>query len=196
VSPSSLLEDITMKLISSKANALLFALALAALPVGMTPRASAGTISTFDIAPTSIFEGGASTLHLHLDLIADVGAIDADFVSGSVTLFSGQGPLGAPSMTFALGPSGLIRDGGTTRDFFATFTYSTAGAFLLSFQGSGFYDDVFPDGSRFRAPTSFSGSAELNVAATAIPAALPLFGTGLGLMGLVGWWRKRREAVA
>ena len=32
---------------------------------------------------------------------------------------------------------------------------------------------------------------------TPLPAALPLFGTGLGIMGLVSWWRKRRaEAVA
>jgi hypothetical protein len=30
------------------------------------------------------------------------------------------------------------------------------------------------------------------VAATPVPAALPLFGTGLGFMGLMSWWRKKR----
>ena len=29
-----------------------------------------------------------------------------------------------------------------------------------------------------------------------LPAALPLYATGLGLMGLFGWWRKRRAAAA
>lgn len=30
---------------------------------------------------------------------------------------------------------------------------------------------------------------------TPLPAALPLYGTGLGLMGLFGWWRRRRAAT-
>src|SRR5262249_20094177 len=33
-------------------------------------------------------------------------------------------------------------------------------------------------------------------AATPLPAALPLFATGLGVMGLLGWRRKRRTAAA
>jgi len=38
---------------------------------------------------------------------------------------------------------------------------------------------------------------DIYVTTTPLPAALPLFGTGLGPMGFVGWWRKRRaEAVA
>jgi hypothetical protein len=28
-----------------------------------------------------------------------------------------------------------------------------------------------------------------------LPAALPLYATGLGLMGLCGWWRRRKAAV-
>jgi hypothetical protein len=31
---------------------------------------------------------------------------------------------------------------------------------------------------------------------TPVPAALPLFATGLGVMGLFGWRRKRKNAVA
>jgi hypothetical protein len=45
--------------------------------------------------------------------------------------------------------------------------------------------------------TTFAPAAELRleVALVPLPAALPLYGTGLGLMGLVGWWRRRRPAA-
>jgi hypothetical protein len=29
-----------------------------------------------------------------------------------------------------------------------------------------------------------------------VPAALPLFATGLGALGLIGWWRKRKAQAA
>ena len=40
---------------------------------------------------------------------------------------------------------------------------------------------------------SWSGSGTFLV--TPLPAALPLFGTGLGMMGLLGWRRKRKAAL-
>jgi hypothetical protein len=43
------------------------------------------------------------------------------------------------------------------------------------------------------------GEARLdNIVANVVPlpAALPLYGTGLGLMGLFGWWKRRRAAAA
>ena len=39
------------------------------------------------------------------------------------------------------------------------------------------------------------GSYEYEFSATPIPAALPLFATGLGALGLLGWRRKRRAAA-
>ncbi|PCI05301.1 MAG: hypothetical protein COB78_01435 [Hyphomicrobiales bacterium] len=35
---------------------------------------------------------------------------------------------------------------------------------------------------------------DFELAAVPIPAALPLFGTGLAIMGFIGWHRKRRQA--
>jgi len=174
-----------MLLRSWKRAALLIALALAVLP-GMTSRASAGVVPSFSVLPTSILEGGTSTLHLHLDLFPDLGAaLNMDFVGGSVTLLSGYGP----SMTFGIGSEGIITPppGPVTRDFSATFTYPMADVFHPSFEGEAFYIMVFANGSSFESRFSLRGNAELNVlAATPIPAALPRFGTGLGLMGFVG----------
>ncbi len=39
------------------------------------------------------------------------------------------------------------------------------------------------------------GSGAFNVSAVPLPAALPLFGTGLAVMGFVGWCRKRKPAA-
>ena len=38
----------------------------------------------------------------------------------------------------------------------------------------------------------FSDTTELGVSNTPLPAALPLFATGLGGLGLLGWRRKRK----
>jgi|SoiMethySBSTD1v2_1073268.scaffolds.fasta_scaffold431006_1 hypothetical protein len=65
--------------------------------------------------------------------------------------------------------------------------------------GSGFIDPILTIDPAFARAGEFSlaFSAGVGNTATPLPAALPLFGTGLGLMGLVGWWRKRRaEMVA
>ena len=36
----------------------------------------------------------------------------------------------------------------------------------------------------------------VHLSAVPLPAALPLFGTGLGIMGFIGWRRKRRMAAS
>jgi hypothetical protein len=41
-----------------------------------------------------------------------------------------------------------------------------------------------------------SGTATPETGATPLPAALPLFATGIGGLGLLGWRRKRKQAVA
>jgi hypothetical protein len=45
-------------------------------------------------------------------------------------------------------------------------------------------------------PMWVSESGNSQIAATPLPAALPLFATGLGALGLLGWRRKRKNAAA
>jgi hypothetical protein len=57
-------------------------------------------------------------------------------------------------------------------------------------------------GGGFQEPTSFSIAHEgffgpsFSISEVPIPAALPLFATGLGALGLLGWRRKRKAALA
>ncbi len=54
-------------------------------------------------------------------------------------------------------------------------------------------DNIMVSSSRDFASLGF---ANIQVSATPLPAALPLFATGLGVMGLLGWLRKRKNATA
>src|SRR5262249_34827755 len=121
------------------------------------------------------------------------------FGDGIVRLSSGNGS----QVFLAMPPPGGPNLGLNFRDFTATFTYPTPGQFFPSYHADvSFLEFVLIGGftpfivtESFR--RTFDGSAELNVAATPLPAALPLLGTGLGFMGLMGWWRKMRsKAVA
>jgi hypothetical protein len=79
----------------------------------------------------------------------------------------------------------------TTNDFtlqLSSFTSSPVMTLLLYAQTSN--DSTFFDSS--------VGSVSVTpvVSATPVPAALPLFATGLGALGLFGWRRKRKNASA
>jgi hypothetical protein len=88
---------------------------------------------------------------------------------GMANLFEGTGPASSPSNTTA-----IIRAGGgytDTNDNFADFDVGS------------------PD------PRNTESPLNVSIGATPLPAALPLFATGLGAMGLFGW-RKKRKAAA
>lgn len=69
--------------------------------------------------------------------------------------------------------------------------YYSSGAILAAFSGGDFgkIPMIYSD-------DSIVSFARLTLAPVPLPAAFPLFGTGLGLMGLFGLWRRRRAAAA
>jgi hypothetical protein len=177
----------------------------------------------FSTQSDTITAGQKGVLNLHLDLLADPGNYGAEFAGGSVTFYSGNGAqiqfdLGsggtsrnvsyafdyASPGTFA--PSFMLSGSYTEKhdetvylyDFaqmtpvisskcrFPCVTYVTK---LIPVYGT----KTFSDSHTF----SYTSEQSLSVApvATPLPAALPLYATGLGLIALLTW-RKRRRSPA
>ena len=109
--------------------------------------------------------------------------------------------------------SGSVGISGTNGDNLLSFTGSVAGDTLslspnVTTSNSTFSDtadlliaslaapfamgEVFDITLGAGATVSFTGTTELTPAAAPLPAALPLFATGLGALGLLGWRRKRK----
>jgi hypothetical protein len=87
-----------------------------------------------------------------------------------------------------------IRTGGSRNGYAAARTSGQSGSFILSV----LTNDVY--GFFINSVDSSGGPGELTVtivatSATPLPAALPLFATGLGALGLFGWRRKRKAAA-
>jgi hypothetical protein len=85
----------------------------------------------FSTQSDTITVGEKGVVSLHLDLLADTGNYGAQFVGGSLTLYSGNGA----QTQFDLG------FGGTSRDFSYAFDYALPGSFTPSFMLSGSYTE-------------------------------------------------------
>jgi len=125
----------------------------------------------------------------NVDLYAGVPSTPASFGSGAVTEPSNTsgGLVEYDAMAGTLFvPAGYVSNAllsASTSTYSATFASLgvTPGIYVWTWGGTG----ADPDQS-FR----------LEIGATPLPAALPLFATGLGAMGLLGWRRKRKNAAA
>ena len=74
------------------------------------------------------------------------------------------------------------------------YTIADAGSYYLVFGVVNWIDDQFDSGLAFN-DVSIDGNP-INPGETPLPATLPLFATGLGVLGLLGWRRKRKAALA
>ena len=155
------------------------------------PRANASTFVINGATPDS----GTSSL---------TGTINVDAVGGTITsadLFVGAGEFTNIALSIASAPSNweLEVDTGTplpsvdlifTPSFDATHTVD-----LTGFTGGTIVSWSFHSEAITKCATGVScglGGATGTIDPTPLPAALPLFATGLGGLGLLGWRRKRK----
>jgi hypothetical protein len=123
------------------------------------------------------------------NLILSNGTFNWAFAQGNlIGTFSGSGPAASVAITFLITSGFLPGDTGQgtgTESFLLVTSSNTAnvgGSYIGTIDTIGTLVDV--------------GGGIFGLAApTPIPAALPLFATGLGAVGLLGWRRKRKAAA-
>jgi hypothetical protein len=150
------------------------------------------------------------------------GYYNAQFTGGTATIFNGIGD----SQLFNIGSGGTSRDfqlqstylnAGTWNPNFTISANYTENYELYQYEYTDWYNCGFFGCTSYRDVygwitysttgnnTSGGGSTSLtvdpnfsisSVSATPLPAALPLFATGLGAFGLLGWRRKRKFNLA
>ena len=176
--------------------------------MSFAPAAYALTYSTSDFVQTSL----GDTLNTQYDILA-VGGLTGDFVDGQTIYLN--------SISFTAGINATVPkdynnvfsimenisiNGGAqhqlTIPFNLSISYSdtlTIPATTLSFLDNGSLWQVVVNGLSFlpNPGGTMTGwlTAQLTdpVSQAPLPAALPLFASGLGAMGLFGWWRKRKD---
>ena len=175
--------------------------------------ANANTITTFDVSGTFFYSEGGPVGPPPIPPSGPPGAFAGTFSidvnTGIVTGFDIKFP-GLPDFTnVPVPPYGFIGPGtGSSGIFVATGSYLFYLEFLNDFAAhtqSVFTGAPITYGEIDSCPSpdcafgiqpfivDISGSI---TAATPLPAALPLFATGLGALGLLGWRRKRKAQAA
>ena len=133
--------------------------------------------------------------------------------SGNASAFFGPvGSVGGISQNLATTPGTqyridlfLLPDGGTPSAFSVTFGGTTLTSLTNLAASSSFIEFTFLAiatsantvlGLNFRDDPGFMFLDDVSVNQVPLPAALPLFATGLGAFGLLSWRRKRKSALA
>ena len=156
--------------------------------------------TSFTASPQQVSPNDPVTLQLVLNLNDEASCgchlIPENFLGGNIVITDGQGN----SLTVTP-PISIFN---TTDTFVFNTSYAQTGDYLATFTGTVSFIEIedptpcSPQGcgpliTRIFNNVPVSGSVEVLV--TPIPAALPLFATGLGVLGLLGWRRKRKQAA-
>ena len=168
-------------------------LALSVVTALMASASGPATASVVTYSVSGSFANGATFLP------GSILTIDttAGTVSNSNLLVSaGNNP--SPANTFT--DANIFQNG----SFQTPFDWQLGdGTDLTMFNGATEFQGFSPSGGTvglvtYFGPWGFSGGSTdtvLTPAATPVPAALPLFATGLGALGLLGWRRKKKVAA-
>jgi hypothetical protein len=166
-------------------------------------QASAASI-TYDLSPLTIgsfsLTGGSITTDGTIGTLAstDITVWSVTITGGSPSpdTVTGTTPYGA----FTSATSGLTASS-TTLKFDLSPTVDTTNFVLSTNDENGVGYDYMTIALCVSADCQYSTETSTafviaSVAATPLPGALPLFAGGLGMMGLLGWRRKRKSAAA
>jgi hypothetical protein len=180
----------------------------------------AAVLPIFTTTPDNITAGTQSVLDLQLNLSADPNFFNAQFTGGTVTLFSGDGG----STSFGIGSGGTSRHFSfaftypDVGNYFPSFsvTASYTQDYIKEVYLYDFPQTVFAGNSctlwtctptyttklipvygpkTFTTSQNVALSGEDSLVITPLPAALPLYATGLGVIALLTCRRKRRAAA-
>jgi len=132
-----------------------------------------------------------------LGIMADASGVPSDsFLFSQTVAVSNSGPVVLNSLSWSIAASSVYWLAAIP----SSTTTSAGWQFTDSFTGLGNRSSGLGAGTWTTAPdfdavmASISGTTA--AAAVPVPAALPLFASGLGVMGLLGWRRKRKAALA
>jgi hypothetical protein len=106
----------------------------------------------------------------------------------TVNLYSGLNGTGILLASLSLTPNGTTVACTTTGDEFCTWSLASTG-------NVGVAESIYFGGTS-STPLEGIEFDEVQLTPTPLPAALPLFAGGLGVMGLLGWRRKHKNAAA
>src|SRR5262249_49233462 len=148
--------------------------------------ASANTISVFEISGTV----GTASLSGTISIDVTAGSITAESITvQGFAIFNQLGSQGS------FGPTAYLFDAFNNSSDLLRVNFPANGGSLVNYMGG----SLNFGGGVFACPNSqcdFTNPLEAgstgSLTATPLPAALPLFATGLGGLGLLGWRRKRK----
>jgi hypothetical protein len=163
-------------------------------PPVASPGTGFATVVVDDVAHTMIIDatfsglvGTTTAAHIHCCTAAPgTGTVGVATTTPSFVGF----PLGVTSGVFH-SELDMTQAGSWNPAFITAHGGTPAGAEAFFLAG------MLAGEAYFNIHTSFSGTGEIRgfLAETPLPAALPLFATGLGALGLLGWRRKRKAAA-